>query len=285
MWSNANRPRGWRQVPSVQIGSARGMTTGQDQTQTLDDAANGRAPAWSTRVSRRRRRGDAVLRRGPRLPSAAPTSASCSCRSRCGSASGSRAPALVLQDRAILVWGRTGRTQIIPRKRPGGVTEIDVQSDAITLWIDCEQPLNVRVQRFEGTMDVPTTFADMLRPDGAIASRPPSCRRRWSSARTASASRQGRRHLPALRPLHRREAEALEEVLDHPRAAVPPAAAADPRRDPAADRRREGAGPEADPDGDRHRRSRARSRPRTRSAASPARAGRAARRAPSRSAA
>ena len=29
-----------RQVPSVQIGSARGMTTGQDQTQTLHEAAN-----------------------------------------------------------------------------------------------------------------------------------------------------------------------------------------------------------------------------------------------------
>ena len=74
--------------------------------------------------------------------------------------------ALVLQDRAVLVWGRTEvQSQIIPRKRAGGVAEVDVQSDAITLWIDCEQPRNVRVKRYEGTADVPTTFADMLRPD------------------------------------------------------------------------------------------------------------------------
>ena len=45
------------------------------------------------------------------------------------------------------------------------MAEVDVQSDAITLWIDCEQPRNVRVKRYEGTTDVPTTFADMLRPD------------------------------------------------------------------------------------------------------------------------
>ena len=55
---------------------------------------------------------------------------------------------------------------MIPRRRdPGGVTDVDVQPDAITLWIDCEQPRNVRVKRYEGTTDVPTTFADMLRPD------------------------------------------------------------------------------------------------------------------------
>ena len=97
--------------------------------------------------------------------------------------------ALVLQDRAVLVWGRTEvQAQIIPRKRPGGVAEVDVQSDAITLWIDCEQPRNVRVKRYEGTTDVPTTFADMLRPDHRDRERHRRApAREWSSARTASA--------------------------------------------------------------------------------------------------
>ena len=73
---------------------------------------------------------------------------------------------LVLQDRAILVWGRTEvQHQIIPRKRPGGVAEVDAQVDAVTLWIDCATPLNVRVRRYAGTMDVPTTYADTLRPE------------------------------------------------------------------------------------------------------------------------
>jgi hypothetical protein len=74
--------------------------------------------------------------------------------------------ALVMQDRAVIVWGRTEvQSQTIPRKRPGGVADVDVQPDAVTLWIDCDQPRNVRVKRYEGTADVPTTFADMLRPD------------------------------------------------------------------------------------------------------------------------
>jgi hypothetical protein len=73
---------------------------------------------------------------------------------------------LVLQDRAVLVWGRTEvKSQIIPRKRPGGVAEVDIQPDAITLWIDCDNPLNVRVRQYSGTMDVPTTYADTLRPE------------------------------------------------------------------------------------------------------------------------
>jgi predicted nucleic acid-binding Zn ribbon protein len=38
-----------------------------------------------------------------------------------------------------------------------------MQPDAITLWIDCEQPLNVRILRFQPGMDVPQTFADKLR--------------------------------------------------------------------------------------------------------------------------
>jgi hypothetical protein len=45
------------------------------------------------------------------------------------------------------------------------VAEVDHQPDAVTLWIDCDQPRNVRVKHYEGTTDVPTTFADMLRPD------------------------------------------------------------------------------------------------------------------------
>lgn len=74
--------------------------------------------------------------------------------------------ALVMQDRAVIVWGRTEvKVQTIPRKRAGGVAEVDVQSDAITLWIDCDEPRNVRVRTYEGTSDVPRTFADMLRPD------------------------------------------------------------------------------------------------------------------------
>src|SRR4051812_22573618 len=73
---------------------------------------------------------------------------------------------IVTQDRAVLAWGQPGgvRTQVIPRKRdPGGVTDIDIQSDAITLWIDCEQPLNVRILRFQPGMDVPKTYGDKLR--------------------------------------------------------------------------------------------------------------------------
>src|SRR6478609_515765 len=74
--------------------------------------------------------------------------------------------AVITQDRAVLAWGPAGRarTQVIPRRRdPGGVTDIDIQPDAITLWIDCEQPLNVRILRFQPGMDVPQTFADKLR--------------------------------------------------------------------------------------------------------------------------
>jgi len=74
--------------------------------------------------------------------------------------------ALVLQDRVVLAWGfGEVRTQVIARKRPGGVAEVDVQPDAITLWIDCDQPLNVRVERYTGEMDVPTAFADTLRQE------------------------------------------------------------------------------------------------------------------------
>jgi hypothetical protein len=74
--------------------------------------------------------------------------------------------AVVTQDRGILAWGRPGqvRTQVIPRKRdPGGVTDIDIQPDAVTLWIDCDQPLNVRILRFQPGMDVPQVFGDKLR--------------------------------------------------------------------------------------------------------------------------
>jgi hypothetical protein len=73
---------------------------------------------------------------------------------------------VVTQDRAVLAWGQPGRvrTQVIPRKRdPGGVTDIDIQPDAITLWIDCDQPLNVRILRFQPGMDVPKVYADKLR--------------------------------------------------------------------------------------------------------------------------
>lgn len=74
--------------------------------------------------------------------------------------------AVITQDRAVLAWGQPGRsrTQVIPRRRdPGGVTDIDIQPDAITLWVDCEQPLNVRILRYQPGMDVPKTFADKLR--------------------------------------------------------------------------------------------------------------------------
>src|SRR4051812_26050345 len=77
--------------------------------------------------------------------------------------------AVVVQDRAVLAWGETGRvrTQVIARKRdPGVVTEVDVQPAAITLWIDCDQPINVRVQRFAPGMDVAQALADALRPAG-----------------------------------------------------------------------------------------------------------------------
>lgn len=73
---------------------------------------------------------------------------------------------VITQDRAILAWGQPGRTrtQVIPRKRdPGGVTDIDVQPDAVTLWIDCDQPLNVRILRFQPGIDVPQVFGDKLR--------------------------------------------------------------------------------------------------------------------------
>ena len=80
--------------------------------------------------------------------------------------------AVITQDRAVLAWGQPGRvqTQVIPRRRdPGGVTDVDVQPDAITLWIDCDQPLNVRIQRFQPGMDVPQTFGDKLRQERSEA--------------------------------------------------------------------------------------------------------------------
>ena len=73
---------------------------------------------------------------------------------------------IITQDRAVLAWGPAGaaRTQVIPRKRdPGGVTDIDIQSDAITLWIDCDQPLNVRILRYQPGLDVPQAYGDKLR--------------------------------------------------------------------------------------------------------------------------
>ena len=143
------------------------MTTGQDQTQTLHEAANRtRAgvvdPRFAHDVD------EAIQSFGPDLASRVGRHDTGELFVPLELWLGKWEPgaALVLQDRAVLAWGRTEvKAQVIPRKRPGGVAEVDVQPDAVTLWIDCEQPRNVRVKRYEGTTDVPTTFADMLRPD------------------------------------------------------------------------------------------------------------------------
>jgi hypothetical protein len=157
------------------------MTTGQDQTQTLyDAAARTRAavtdPRFAADVD------EAIEYFGPDIASHVGRYDTGELFVPLQVWLGKWEPgaSLVLQDRAILVWGRAEvQHQIIPRKRPGGVAEVDAQADAVTLWIDCDNSLNVRVRRYAGTIDLPTTSATCWRRR--------SCRRRWSSAPTASA--------------------------------------------------------------------------------------------------
>lgn len=161
MWPNANRR--W----SARASTVRPVTTGQDQTQTLyDAAARTRAAVTDPRFA-----ADV----DEAIEYFAPDVASHVGRYDTGELFvplqvwlGKWEPgaSLVLQDRVVLVWGGTEvQHQIIPRRRAGGVAEVDVQVDAVTLWIDCDNPLNVRVRRYAGTMDVPTTYADTLRPE------------------------------------------------------------------------------------------------------------------------
>lgn len=143
------------------------MTTGQDQTQTLyDTAARTRAavsdPRFAADVD------EAIEYFGPDIASHVGRYDTGELFVPIEVWLGKWEPgaSLVLQDRAVLVWGRTEvKSQIIPRKRPGSVAEVDVQADAVTLWIDCDNPLNVRVRQYSGAMDVPTTYADTLRPE------------------------------------------------------------------------------------------------------------------------
>ena len=288
MWSNANRPRG---CAASAVGPDRlrprhdngpGSDTNAPRSRRSDARRRGR-PA----LRARRRRGDRVLRRRPGLPRR-------SLRHR----------------RAVRAAGAVAR-QVGARRgaRAAGPRGPGVGADR---GPGPDHPAQAARRRGRGRRPVRRDHAlDRLRaapqrarqalrghdgrPDDVrrhAAPRPPRPRaHRRAPARDGAVpallrrDRQGRRHLPALRPLPRREAQALEEVLDHPRAAAAPAAAADRRRDPAADAatrrtRRRSRPPRLPP-----RPRRARSPPRTRSAASPARAGRAARRAPSRSAA
>ncbi len=70
-----------------------------------------------------------------------------------------------LQDRGVVAWGKgVPRSQVIPRSQVKHVVETDVQPTTVTLWVDCEQPISMRVQRFAPGMNVPEAVHDALRP-------------------------------------------------------------------------------------------------------------------------
>src|SRR4051794_5738831 len=70
-----------------------------------------------------------------------------------------------LQDRGIVGWGKGApRTQVIPRAEVKHVVETDVRPEAVTLWVDCEQPISLRVTRFAPGLDVPQAVHDALAP-------------------------------------------------------------------------------------------------------------------------
>src|SRR4051812_21219407 len=70
-----------------------------------------------------------------------------------------------LQDRGVVAWGKgQPRTQVIPRAEVKHVVETDVRPDDVTLWVDCEQPISLRVTRFAPGMDVPQAVHDALAP-------------------------------------------------------------------------------------------------------------------------
>src|SRR6188472_1882051 len=116
------------------------MTTGQDQTQTLyDAAARTRAAVTDQRFAADV--DEAIEYFGPDVASHVGRYDTGELFVPLQVWLGKWEPgaSLVLQDRVVLVWGRTEvQHQIIPRKRPGGVAEVDAQVDAVTLWIDCE---------------------------------------------------------------------------------------------------------------------------------------------------
>ena len=170
--------------------------------------------------------------------------------------------------------------------RPGGVTDIDIQPDAITLWIDCEQPLNVRILRFQPADGRPADVRRQAAPEARSERRPPSLPPMDEQCpHCFEPVRKGADFCPAcgrhIGPKPKRSKKfwiilALIILLLLLLLC---------RRDHAAHRRRGAAtGAEAQADGDRGGRDRARPRPTAdRSAASPAPAGRARRRARSRS--
>ncbi len=182
------------------------MTTGQDQTQTLYDAAARTRAGVPTRASRRDV-DEAIEYFGPDLASHVGRYDTGELFVPLEVWLGKWEPgaSLVLQDRAVLVWGRTEvKAQIIPRKRPGGVAEVDVQPDAVTLWIDCEQPaqrarpalLRARwtCRRRSPTRSAPSArdrepTAELPPADGAVPALLRRDRRRAPrSARTAAAT-------------------------------------------------------------------------------------------------
>src|SRR4051794_14772745 len=48
-----------------------------------------------------------------------------------------------LQDRGVVAWGKsTPRSQVIARSQVKHVVETDIRAEAITLWVDCPQPIS-----------------------------------------------------------------------------------------------------------------------------------------------
>ena len=256
MWSNANRPRG---CAASAVGPDRlrprhdngpGSDANPPRSRRSDARRRGR-PA----VRARRRRGDRVLRHRPRLPRRSPrhrraVRAAGAVARQVGARRGARAAGPcgpgVGADRGA---GPAHPAQAA-RRRGGGRRPVR-RDHALDRLRAAPQRARQALRGHDGRPH------DVRRH---AAPRPPRSRaHRRAPARGGAVpallrrDRQGRRHLPALRPLPRREAQALEEVLDHPRAAAPPAVVVDRGRDPAADGRREGPGPEADPHGFRRR--------------------------------
>ena len=297
MWSNANR-RPWLRGkcrPS-RIGSASTRhddgTGSEARPSTKPPPAP--APTWSTRGSRHGV-DEAIqyLRRRTAPPaSAAPTPASCSCPWSVWTrqvGAGRRAR----RSRTARCWrgARTEvqRTQVIPRKR----TRRRHRDRHPARRDHALDRLRAAAQRPRQALPAGTRTSRRRSPTSSARTAATCAHRRRLPPRDRAvpallrAGPQGRRLLPALRPLHRREAaSAPRSSGSSSRSPAAPAAAADRGRDPAAraatrrtrPRSRADATAAATADAERggHRR--------PRSAASPARAGRAGRRAPSRSA-
>ena len=258
------------------------MTTGQDQTQTLHEAADRTRSGVGRPALRARHRRGASSPSGPTWPptSAATTRRAVRAAGGCGSASGSPAPRSCCRTAPSSCGAGPGAVpQIIPRKRPGGVA-------AGRRPVRRDHPLDrlpaapqrarqaLRGHRWTSRRRSPTRCAPTPRPqatavlddrdDGAV----PALLRRVDEG--ADICPHCGRYL-GDKPKRSKKFWLILALL------LLLLVAADRRRDPAADRRRERAGgrAEAHPHGLATAEAGAEPHRRTRSAASPARAGRA----------